>query len=283
MSKEKKMKKHRFLNKHTIAGVLLLMFCYFIVFNIVAGAVGGMLIDRENGVGAGGVIGGIIALIIWVNFFKPEYKWKPAPGDWGRAFKLLLPVIVYWILMFGLFGVVAGGVPFGTLPLSSILMAIMAGVSEEVCFREVGISYLARQWRDENKIIPMALIPAVAFSLTHLTNFGEMSNIGMLLAQVLLTVLFGIFFSAVYLRTGNIWPLIIVHSLHDLLAFSASAGVVAMGVEEFPSWTTGYLIVIEVALAICGLYMLRKSKRAEIIELWDRKWSRSSTNDFESL
>ena len=51
-----------------------------------------------------------------------------------------------------------------------------------------------------------------------------------------------------------------------------------MGVTEFPDWSTGYIIAIEAIMAICGLYMLRKSKRAEIIELWDRKWSRSSDN-----
>lgn len=278
MRKEKKIREHKFLNKHTIAGVLLLMFGNFIVFNILAAVIGSMLLGRENGAGAGGVIGSVIALILWCRYFQPEYKWKPEPGDWGKSLKLLLPVIVYWILMFGMFGIIAGGVPFGALPLSSILMAIMAGASEEVCFREIGISYLARQWRDENKIIFIALISSVAFSLTHLTNVGTMDDVGALLTQVLLAVLFGIFFSAVYLRTGNIWPLIIVHSLHDLLAFSASAGITAMGVGEFPDWTTGYLILIEAAMAVCGLYMLRKSKRAEIIELWDRKWSRSSNS-----
>ena len=264
MTREKKWKEHRFLNQHTIPGVLLLMFGSFLVFDVLAGTIGGM-VSRENGVGAGGIIGSILALILWFNYFKPEYKWKPAPGVWVRSLILLLPMLVYWLLMFGMFGVVAGGMPFGALPLSSVLMAIMAGAAEEACFREIGISYLARQWRDENKIIPMALIPAVAFSLTHLTNFGSISDVSALLTQVLMTVLSGIFFSAVYLRTGNIWPLILVHALHDLLAFSAGAGVTAMGVEEFPDWTTAYLIVIEAALAICGLFMLRKSKRAEII------------------
>lgn len=275
MSKEKKREKHKFLNKHTIAGVIILMFGNFIVFDILAGVAGGK-INLENGVGAGGIVGSIIALIIWFNFFKPEYKWKPEPGDWGKAFKLLLPVIALWIFIFGTFGVVAGGVPFGALSLSLALTAIMAGVAEEVCFREVGISYMARQWRDENKIIPMALISAVAFSLIHLTTFGSFDHAGDLLLQVLMTVLLGIFFSAVYLRTGNIWPLIIAHSLHDLLAFSADEGVTAMGVEDFPDWVTGAMFVAEAAMAICGLYMLRKSKRTEIIELWDRKWSRAS-------
>ena len=276
MSKEKKTKEHKFLNQHTMAAAVLLMFGGFVVFDVLAGIAGGLIAHGTVGVGAGGIIGSIIALIIWFNFFKPEYKWKPEPGDWGKTFKLLLPVVVFWIALFGFFGVLAGGVPFGAIPLTSILAAIMAGAVEEVCFREVGISYLARQWRDENKIILMAIIPAVAFSLTHLTNVGSIDEVSTLLLQVLMTVFFGFFFSAVYLRTGNIWPLIIAHSLHDLLSFSSDEGLLAYGMADLPDWTIGYIGVLEAALAVCGLYMLRKSKRAEIIELWDRKWSRSS-------
>ena len=83
MSKEKKRKEHKFLNKHTKAGVLLLMFGCFIIFDVLAGVTGGM-IGHETGVGAGGIIGSFIALIIWFNLFKPEYKWKPEPGDWAK-------------------------------------------------------------------------------------------------------------------------------------------------------------------------------------------------------
>lgn len=81
MRKEKKIREHKFLNKHTIAGVLLLMFGNFIVFNILAAVIGSMLLGRENGAGAGGVIGSVIALILWCRYFQPEYKWKPEPGD----------------------------------------------------------------------------------------------------------------------------------------------------------------------------------------------------------
>ena len=47
---------------------------------------------------------------------------------------------------------------------------MMAGVTEEIAFRELPISYMARQWRDEIEIPLMVIIPGTAFGLTHLSN-----------------------------------------------------------------------------------------------------------------
>ena len=80
--------------------------------------------------------------------------------------------------------------------------------------------FLARQWKDENKIILMVIIPAAAFALTHVTN------------------------------------------------------IVSIGLSDVPDWSVTFIIVIGAGLLISALYMLRKSKRAEIIELWDKRWSR---------
>ena len=93
------------------------------------------------------------------------------------------------------------------------------------------------------------------------------------LAQALLAFFMGVFLSAVYLRTGNIWPLILIHSLHDILTSSAIEKMTAHG-ADFPDWITALLCVIEGILLVSGFYLLRKSKRAEIIELWNRRWSR---------
>lgn len=35
----------------------------------------------------------------------------------------------------------------------------------------------------------------------------------------------GIFYAAVYVRTASVWPVLIVHTLHDILALSASVHV----------------------------------------------------------
>ena len=277
MSKVKKSKEHKFLNKHTILGVFLLMYFNFVLIEFVFGTVTALIckhagIDQTTGLGAGSIIGSILALIIWFRFFSPEYKWKPESGSWAKSFKLLIPLYIYWVILFGAFGYFEKSNPFGTIGISSLLTAIMAGTAEEVAFREVGISYLARQWKDENKIILMAIIPAVAFGLIHVTNSVTSMGFSAALTQALMALFIGVFFSAVYLRTGNIWPIILCHSLHDILASSAAVNEEALGIE-FPDWFIPVLGVFEGLLFVCGLYMLRKSKRAEIIALWNHRWS----------
>ena len=178
------------------------------------------------------------------------------------------------MFLFGTFGYLSKSFPFGAISLSSFLAAIMAGAGEEVAFREVGISYLARQWKDENKIILMAIIPAAAFALTHVTNIVSMSFPDVL-KQALLTFFMGVFLGAVYIRTGNIWPIILGHSLHDIMAFSASEKLSMLGMN-LPDWSVTLLTVVEAGLLISGLYMLRKSKKAEIIALWNKRWSRDT-------
>ena len=280
MARVKKAKEHKFLDNHTVLGVILLMYFNFVLIEFVIGAASAVIsehagIDHTAGLATGSIIGSILALILWFRFFSPEYKWKPVSGSWGKSFKLLIPLYIYWVVLFGVFGYCAKGFPFGALSIPTFLTAIMAGAAEEVAFREVGISYLARQWKDESKIILMAIIPAVAFGLTHVTNLVDSRNLSTTLIQTLLTLFMGTFLSSVYLRTGNIWPLILCHSLHDILTFSGGEKMSALGVE-FPDWITVFLCVLEAGLFICGLYMLRKSKRDEIIELWNKRWSRDA-------
>ena len=280
MSRVKKAKEHKFLNKHTVLGALLLMFFNFVFIEFFVGTIAGIIcghagIDKTTGLAAGSIIGSLLALIIWFRFFSPEYKWKPESGSWGKSFKLLIPFLIYWVILFSAFGVYAKGLPFGAISISALLTSIMAGAGEEVAFREVGISYLARQWKDENKIILMAIIPAAAFSLIHLTNSVTDMDVVGVLEQMLLTFFLGVFFAAVYIRTGNIWPLILGHSLHDIITFSAKAKLSLLGMD-LPDWFVVLITVIEAGLLISGLYMLRKSKRSEIITLWNKRWSRDT-------
>ena len=279
MSKVKKAKEHKFLNKHTIPGVFLLMYFNIVLIDFVIGSAFAIIcdhagIDPKIGLGAGAIIGSILALIIWFRFFSPEYKWKPESVSWGKSFRLLIPLYICWVLLVGMYAYLTKGFPFRAISISSLLAAIMAGAGEEVAFREVGISYLARQWKDENKIILMAIIPAAAFALTHLTNIVTMSFSGVL-KQALLTFFMGVFLAAVYIRTGNIWPLILGHSLHDIITFSAKAKLSMLGMD-LPDWFVVLITVIEAGLLISGLYMLRKSKRTEIITLWNKRWSRDT-------
>lgn len=274
MSGDIKIRKHKILDSHTFSGIFLLMYGGFFVMQFVIGVPLGFAVSKLTGaqtvscVAFFAAVGGLIVLFFHFFRFSPEYNWKSSGSQTIAGLKLLWPILIYWIVLFSTFGFFAGRIPFGPLSFEGAASSLMAGVTEEVAFRELPISYMARQWRDEKKIPLMVIIPGFAFGLTHITNILG-SKPTDTLAQVALSVLFGIFFSAVYVRTGSIWAVLIMHTLHDLLVFSATVYT-----PELPDMVIAELMIIEGILAIYGMYLIRKEKRPEIIALWDRKWNR---------
>ena len=64
-------------------------------------------------------------------------------------------------------------------------------------------------------------------------------------------------------------------ALHDIMAFSSSEKAAALGVE-YPDRVIVFISAAAGLLLVCGLCMLRRSRRAEIITLWDQRWSRDT-------
>ncbi|MBQ8665786.1 MAG: CPBP family intramembrane metalloprotease [Lachnospiraceae bacterium] len=273
--------KHMFSDKHPVLSLLIFTFGGFLVSEFLIGipimfALSFLRIDRTAGTSIGGCIGSALVLLIWYRWFSQEYRFMPEKGDIRDSFVLISPILIYWALLFGMFGYLAGGIPFRAVGLDTVAMALMAGLVEEVCFREIAISFMAKKMMAEKRIPLMAVVSGVLFGLTHLTNLVNGDQVTNILYQVMLTLFFGVFFSAVYLRKGNVWVLCLMHFAHDLLSFMAIKGVEENGVKDIPNWTAVCIAVFEACLCVYGFYLLRKSERAEIIKLWDHKWSRES-------
>ena len=273
---ERKQGVHKFFDKHTLAGLIILMFGGMLLAQIIIGGLLGFLLSKagiglKTGIALGASIGGI--LIVFLHFFRfsPEYRWKSGKEDFLNTFRLLSPFLIFWITYIPIDTYCAGRFPFGPVAPASLAAALSAGICEEAAFRELPISYMARQWKEGKYIPAMVLIPGVAFGLIHLSNgiMGSRDIVGLLL-QAGFSIFFGIFFSAVYLRTGCIWPLMFTHALHDILVFSA-----AYYVDDLPDGVAVVWLIIEGGLAMYGFYLIRKSKRAEILAFWDKKWSRT--------
>ena len=277
-------KEHKFFDKHLILGLIVMMFGSMLLSQGVLGFLIGLAINHFTGMDShtavvfGAAIGGLIMLFFHFIWFRPEYKWRPTKKEFFTACKFVSPILIFWTVNFTLDGFFAGRFPFGAISAAAFGTTLAAGVAEEVAFRELPISYMARRWTDEKYILAMVLIPGIVFGLMHLTNalLGSMgSTVGArdiwgCMRQATLSIFFGIFFSAVYVRTACIWPLLITHILHDALVLSASAYI-----EDVPDWMMIVWFVIEGGLALYGLYLVRKEKHREIMALWNRKWSRT--------
>ncbi|MCP4490417.1 MAG: CPBP family intramembrane metalloprotease [Gammaproteobacteria bacterium] len=86
--------------------------------------------------------------------------------------------------------------------------SLTAGVVEELYFR--GLLFRALAGCKNHFLIFIAISP-VLFSLVHWESG---------LANVLSTYLFGLFFAGTYLVFQNIWPLVVGHTVTDLVWFS---------------------------------------------------------------
>ncbi|MBP5363215.1 MAG: CPBP family intramembrane metalloprotease [Ruminococcus sp.] len=288
MSKNGKVRAHKLSKRKSFVPALiitlLMVYGYYILAQFVFGGIISVpfviFYDRETAETATTAavgLGGFIALFIYILWFRPEYQWKPR--NTRLAFLLSVPLIIYELLLNVVFYAIAvGHFTFGLSKVTfmSVFFALQAGICEEVAFREIGISHLKRQVRDDKFNIPILLILSVAFGATHLINILNMkAPFYYVFIQVFWTILIGIFFGGVFMRTGNIWPCIITHALHDLFPVFF---LDRFDLNDYPLFIYVVITIGHMLLATWGLYLVRKEKHPEIHKLWEEKWQIAEEN-----
>ena len=129
---------------------------------------------------------------------------------WYPVLLALIPVLLYDSI----------NIPTGPLAFYTAALLFTA-ISEETLARGVIIPALLKKgtWT-------AILAAAGLFSISHLTNL-VFSDPGFLKMMEVLLVTFGfaVLYGAIFIRTGNIFPLIVLHMLHDyFLVTSGTAG-----------------------------------------------------------
>lgn len=159
----------------------------------------------------------------------------------------------------------------------SIIMALAPGVSEEIVYRGIPASNWMRVSGEAKDIIPAVLTTSAAFGLVHSMNIIAGAPVSITIFQVFYAFCLGIPLCAVFLRSGSIWPTIIMHTFIDFTAFlileMESNGVLSQEFTWGPS--TWFMIALSVLAVAWGLYLIRPGKQAEIVSLWKRKWHKS--------
>jgi membrane protease YdiL (CAAX protease family) len=156
------------------------------------------------------------------------------------------------ILMFGTVGLRANVILFYTTAL------IFTGIDEEGIARGIVLKAML----PKGKWVALIFM-AVLFSTAHFSNlfFEDFSALEMM-EKLLVTFGFAILYGAVFLRTLNIWPLIVIHTLHDLVfLISGTAGPYT--VRPFPSSANVLIAAISIAYS---LYIVRDVSAEKVLE-----------------
>lgn len=269
MSKEKKVRNHKVL-KHPIAAMLLLMLWGQSFYQLIGLASQGIL--GESATGWGAAIAAVIALVIHKAWFSPEFKGAVGvPGFPSKDIMFGYLGFFAMIIVMDLVGFIGHGVAFSMAILGN---ALMAGIGEEMALRVLPISVMMRDWMDEKHIPFVAYSTSVLFGLVHFANMRAGASLIDTTTQAISAVGIGVLLAAVYLRTGNIILCIILHAVHDLLAFMVvgltDGNGVILGLSTYDQITC--IIVGVVGIAI-GTYLIRKSVRADIVGVWKERWN----------
>ena len=217
----------------------------------------------------------VAAILLFLQqwWFSPEYKGAlKTELPFREVLRLIVP---YWLLM--ALSYVCNLIDFGPVfspTVIAIAMAVGAGVSEEIVVRGVAIPIGMRYLKNRNKPLIITLVTAGVFGALHLTSLAAGTRPLLVALQVVTAICAGIFFAAVFLRTGSILITIMMHGLYDWMCFVTDP-TVSTGVITGTDLTTGLIIsmVVDIALAIAALYMIRPAVRDDIEAIWARKWS----------
>ena len=259
--------------KKPILSFIVIFIVFFIFTSILSYILGDLLSNfiPESGSAVGMIISSIIIAFLYIYLFK--FKRLFSFSNFKTGIILISPLIIFII----------GNLldPDFLLPTTgiSLIVVIIAGIApalfEEIMFRGIFISYFIKFFKSSKSIFGIVMASALVFGITHLFNVFAGAPLDTTLFQFFYTFAIGILLGAVYLRTGNLWPPIIIHSLVDISAFSSTAlskiGVIQTGLVF--NISNILFIIVSIISIVLGLYYLRSSKHDNILELWEEKWA----------
>ncbi|MCR5138474.1 MAG: CPBP family intramembrane metalloprotease [Oscillospiraceae bacterium] len=228
---------------------------------------------RTQAAGFGSAVGALAAILVFTLWFRPDYKKPFSLKNFSKGLLMLLPFLIIHYA-----GSAVSMITFGT---SSVLLAFLKamapGFGEETAFRILGISNYMRTIRSENEIKKIFWLSSIFFGVFHLANLFSGADLFATLFQAVYCVGVGMILGAVYLRTGNIWIIMLGHMSLDFLEFcrgDLGASGVVMSAIGIGDWIT---MAAAVAGAVIALRLVDKKYYPEITELWNRKWHRQNT------
>ncbi len=272
-----KSEKTRFLQDHPILAMLLAMVLiqlYFLAVGVIQNIVAMLL---TGGSQVSSIVDAVVTiasslLLLWLyqrKYYPNGRKFFSTQG-FGPSLLYGWGLLVVAVLSFSIARLT--GNPMGNV-FAAIILGIAPGIQEELLCRTIPISLLMKR-EDRRNLIPVVyIIPSLLFGLFHFVNLLSGADLILTLLQVAYATAVGLILASIYLKTGNLWITIALHSFMDFIAYLSlnmqqSDGILkASGSYEW----VGYLVQLlyTVIFAINAFWLYRKSSREEIAQTWE--------------
>jgi len=181
----------------------------------------------------------LVCILALVLLSTPQQSGLTSPRPWRQPWLLTVPGVLCLVPLVGGVRQVEAGL------LAMLLVGyLLTGLVEELMWRGVVLAVL-------RPVGPMAaaLLGSALFGAAHLTNVLFRDSVALVCAQAFGAACFGVGYAAIRMRTGTIWPLMVLHAATDLFAAIG-------GLPKIP-----ILVGQDVVLLVVGLVLLARSDR----------------------
>lgn len=226
--------------KHPIISIILIEVIFLLVV-FIAGAIATI---KQLSYNTPILISFIPTALFLLFYFSWKRKWTYY-GFKRANWILYLPLLIILIVL-----CLQG---FSSHALETIIFyvgfAILIGFVEESIYRGIMIKILLPLG-----ILPAILTSSILFSVTHMLNLLSGQSLGQTGLQLAYSFLIGIVLAQLFIKTGNILPLILFHSLHNLIQFLGSGG---------SSATLDTIVIIILGVTAIWLSLSLNKKKSE--------------------
>lgn len=205
---------------------------------------------------SGGVLWPVAIRCAFLLLVSSAMRWndigfvRPVPAF--RLRLLWLPML-YILLLLG--GAAAMGFPSAVVIGIVALNMCLVGLNEEQMFRGVLLQGLMTRV----PVWPAILISSVLFGAVHILNVFVTGDLGQAVLQCFGAGVLGLLFCAIRLRSGSLFPVIILHALWNfaIVMLALSAGQTSGAPVPF-SWSAALVAgAVYLPIPVYALYLLR--------------------------
>jgi membrane protease YdiL (CAAX protease family) len=195
-------------------------------------------------------IGFVILTVISLVLLTRMRWWKEIGFRPLGEYRLLwLPILPLIVTLFE-FSSGGGELVRGTVVLFMLVLTALNGFVEEVFYRGLMLRALAPKgiWR-------ALVVTSLIFAFTHSMNVLAGWSTERVLWQLCYSFALGFGWAAFALRTGTIWPLILIHFLHNFFSLSRSGSVIQTG--DLSTVSRGIMLFYTMAFIAYGVVVTR--------------------------
>ncbi|MDO5519277.1 MAG: CPBP family intramembrane metalloprotease [bacterium] len=210
-------------------------------------------------------VGVSILLIGGMRLFYPRLELGFHLKGMGKGLLLSIVMLIYIVENFVSGSRVDAPIDFSKITIVNYILCFFANMSvglfEEVLLRGTVLNIMNEQWKNR-KHGPYAAVGAssLLFGLAHFLNYFNGSNyLNPTIAQVFYATFIGLFMASVYLKSGNLWLVIILHGLFDFAAefWELVTPTTNISKVDISIANVEYLIVFYLPLAIAAFFITR--------------------------